>query len=142
MQSFTSFTRSLNKKKLLILVGSLIAAGVITLSAHALNASAPGPQPAGEAEATEVLLLTLRPTGFEPSEVNVPAGRYLLVVNNRTGLEQFTPRLERDGQGAVHEVRALRRRRNWKHPFRLTPGRYVLTESNNTGWVCRITVTP
>lgn len=141
MLNFLSYSRSLDRKKSLILIiALLVAAGAVTFRARALNG--PVPQADAEPDSVRVISVTLRPTGFEPSEVSVPAGKYLLVVNNRTGLEQFTPRLEREGQGAAHEVRALRHKRAWKNALHLKPGQYVLAEADQPEWVCRITVTP
>ena len=142
MQVFLAPSRFLNRKKSLILVAALFAAGAVTYSARALNAPAPAPPAAAEADPVRVISVTLRPTGFEPSEVSVPAGRYLLVVNNRTGLEQFTPRLGREGQGAADEAGTLRHKRAWKKALQLTPGQYALAEADRPEWVCRITVTP
>lgn len=114
-------------------------------SAPAARAAAPaaflveqGPPPAGE---HRVLHLTLRPTGFEPAQVTVPEGPYLVVVNNRTGLDEFALRLAREHGAAVHEARPRRYQRSWRRALSLAPGAYVLTETNNPKWSCRVTVT-
>src|SRR5258707_9850968 len=36
----------------------------------------------------EVELITVRPTGFEPKEITRPPGRFLLGVDNKSGLDE------------------------------------------------------
>lgn len=70
-------------------------------------------QPSQETEAprdARVEVSTLTPTRFEPAEVTLPAGDYLLVFNNRTGLDEFALRLDHEGHGTV---RRAERRRAW-----------------------------
>ncbi|HYP54559.1 MAG TPA: hypothetical protein VEQ42_13500 [Pyrinomonadaceae bacterium] len=100
------------------------------------------PQQDEDSPAGEVVVLNLRPEGFEPAELTLAAGDYLLVVNNRTGLDEFALRLEREGQGTLREARPPRRARNWRQMLRLTPGTYLLTETNHPEWALRVTVTP
>jgi len=88
-----------------------------------------------------VVLLTLRPTGFEPNEVSLPAGEYLLVVRNRSGLDDFGMRLTRESGENLREVRMPKRKRDWKYFLKLTPGNYSLTEIDHLEWNCRLTVT-
>ncbi|MEK6280647.1 MAG: hypothetical protein AABN95_09875 [Acidobacteriota bacterium] len=88
-----------------------------------------------------VALLTIRPTGFEPNEISIPAGKYLIVVRNRTGLAQFSLRVDRGTGVRLYDVRLPRYKRDWKQIVQLTPDTYVITETNHPGWVCRITVT-
>lgn len=89
-----------------------------------------------------VELFTLTPTGFEPHEVTLPAGDYLLVFNNRTGLDEFALRLDRVGQGRVREAHPPRRKRTWRGMLKLTPGSYTVTETSHPEWSLRLTVTP
>lgn len=88
-----------------------------------------------------VALLTIRPTGFEPKELTIPAGKTLVVVRNRTGLAEFSIRLERGNGTRLFDLRVPRYKRDWKKVLDLTPDTYVITESNHPGWVCRVTVT-
>ncbi|MET0624141.1 MAG: hypothetical protein ABW250_14245 [Pyrinomonadaceae bacterium] len=87
-----------------------------------------------------VVRVTIRPTGFDPAEVTLPRGRFMLAVDNRTGLNQLTFRFDREGGGRLHEVRMTREQLAWRKVVDPPPGSYVLTEINHPGWVCRITV--
>jgi hypothetical protein len=100
-------------------------------------ADSEGQEPAN----AKVLPLTIRPTGFQPAEVSIPAGKYLVVVRNNTGLEQFAIRVERGGGVKLYDVRLPRHRREWRQFVQLPPDTYVITEGNHPEWVCRITVT-
>jgi hypothetical protein len=110
---------------------------------HATKAATlvPGVQTDSEQTSAKAVLLTIRPNGFEPAELTLPGGDYLLVVRNRTGLDEFAMRLERASGEALREVRVPRFRRDWKHFLRLAPGSYVIREMNHADWVCRITIT-
>jgi hypothetical protein len=93
-----------------------------------------------EARDARVVMITIRPTGLDPKELALPVGRYLLVIANRSGLDQFAWRLERENGGTVHEVRPRRRSRDTKQLLQLTPGEYVLRELSHPDWTCRISV--
>ncbi|HKR59901.1 MAG TPA: hypothetical protein VJS64_09195 [Pyrinomonadaceae bacterium] len=88
-----------------------------------------------------VALLIIRPSGFEPKELTIPAGKTLVVVRNRTGLDQLSIRLERGGGTRLIDVRLPRYKREWKQVIQLPPDTYVVTETNHPDWECRITVT-
>lgn len=85
--------------------------------------------------------LTIRPTGFEPSEITVPAGEYFVVIHNATGLNQFAFRVERESGEQLLSVRLPFRRRYWKNTIHLRPGRFIISEADHPEWSCRITVT-
>lgn len=89
----------------------------------------------------KVVLLTIRPTGFEPGEITLPAGQYLVVIRNRTGLDEFALRVERDTGEILLEVPGRRFKRDWKQILQLAPGTYVVKETNHPDWICRISIT-
>ena len=101
------------------------------------------PASQGESDARDVkaILLTIRPTGFEPKEITVAHGKYLLVIRNRSGLDQFAVQLDRDHGQRIYEAHPARLKRDDKHLFDLSPGLYVLTETTHPEWTCHITVT-
>jgi len=89
----------------------------------------------------EVERITIRPRGFEPTEITRPAGHFILAVNNRSGLEEVALRLDRVAGSRLREVRVPRTKLDWRSLVDLTPGRYVLTEANHPDWICHITIT-
>lgn len=88
----------------------------------------------------KLVLLALRPEGFETTEMQLEPGEHLFIIGNRTGLREVTMRLERQGSGRVAESAVGGRPTDWKQRLRLTPGTYVLTANDNPDWTCRIVV--
>ncbi|HEX3186986.1 MAG TPA: hypothetical protein VHQ94_19465 [Pyrinomonadaceae bacterium] len=88
----------------------------------------------------KLVLLALRPEGFETNEMQLQPGEHLFIIGNRTGLREVNVRLERQGDGRVAEVIVGGRPRDWKKRLRLTSGVYVLTANDNPHWICRIVV--
>jgi hypothetical protein len=93
-------------------------------------------------ERGEVVLITLRRTGIEPSEIKQPAGSFLLTIDNRSGSEEIALQLTRETGGRLQDVHIPRKKSNWRDVLNLHPGNYVLTEANHPEWVCHITITP
>jgi hypothetical protein len=87
------------------------------------------------------MLVTIRPTGFEPAEVSCPKGRFLLMVDNRSGLTDVLLRLVHETGHQEREERVSQGKLGWREVFDLPPGRYQLTEANHPNWVCHITIT-
>jgi hypothetical protein len=84
--------------------------------------------------------VTLRNEGFNPTELSIPAGRFLFSVDNRSGVSELVLRLSKSNGTRIREIRISSNRGDWNEMFELSPGLYVLTEANHRNWVCRITV--
>ncbi len=94
-------------------------------------------QPRIEAE-----IITIRPTGFEPTAITRPKGPFILEVEDRTGLTEVDVQLTVERGDRVFRVRAPRERSDWNRMVDLPPGRYVLSVVGHADWTCTITVTP
>ena len=84
-------------------------------------------------------IITIRPHGFEPKEIKCPKGRILLVVDNRSGLDEVSLRLNRVAGGSLRAIRVPREILDWSDVVDLPPGNYVLTEAGHPNWICNIT---
>ena len=84
------------------------------------------------------LLITLRPTGFDPSETSLSDGRFLLAVDNKTGLDAVVLRLTREGD--TRETRWSLEGAKLREKVSLPAGTYVLTEAAHSEWRCRLTI--
>ena len=84
--------------------------------------------------------ITLRSTGFEPNEITRPAGRFLLAVDNVTGMGEMSFRLLHQSGARLRDFPAKGRFR-LRQVVDLPSGRYALVEINHPDWVCRITIT-
>jgi hypothetical protein len=85
-------------------------------------------------------LITLRPDGFEPAEINVAKGSLVIVVENRTGLDSITLNLGQVAGARLKEVLLPLSKPDWNESFVLSSGRYALTEASHPDWVCYISV--
>jgi hypothetical protein len=88
----------------------------------------------------ETELVTVRPHGFEPAEITRIGGRFLLAVENRSGVEELWLRLDNETGGKEREERVHRKKLDWNDVVELKPGSYRLTEAHHPDWVCRITI--
>lgn len=90
--------------------------------------------------------LTLTETGFFPREFTHRKGRFILAINDRTGLPEVNLTLSRDlgnnKREKVRDAKVLRQQPDWNDLIDLNPGDYVITEANNPKWECRFTITP
>jgi hypothetical protein len=93
-------------------------------------------------QALEGALVTLHPQGFEPSSITRPQGRFVLAINNRSGLREISVSLDRESGPRLRTIPMARAKRLWGEGIELPPGRYVLTEASHPKWICNITVTP
>lgn len=132
----------------ILLAGAAFAAKFHLTAAHAVSAAAPSPPtiaaPPADPARLESEHITIRPSGFEPAEITRPAGRILLSVNDRSGLDSLDLRLNVENVRRLFEARVPRDtkgRHEWRQVVTLPPGRYVLTEAGHPDWVCRITIT-
>lgn len=145
-------TRRIPSKGVLAL-SALVTLGALAVAAGAWRAATAPEMPVVSAAPAEtldssaevaagvglpVVRVTIRPTGFDPAEVTLPRGRFMLAVDNRTGMNDLTFRLEREGGGRLHEVRMTREQLAWRKVVDPPPGSYVLTEIKHPEWVCRI----
>lgn len=86
-------------------------------------------------------LVTILPTGFEPKTLTRPMGKFFLFVDNRSGLDSVTVRLDPVTGNRLVDVTTPRAKLDSVHFLDLTPGTYKLTEAAHPQWLCTITVT-
>ena len=86
---------------------------------------------------TEIVTVTSR--GFEPAAINRPQGKFILMVDNRTG-DELNFRFSRETNESFHDIRSSRQEPNWNEALDLKPGRYLLTEVNHPSWTCNVVI--
>jgi hypothetical protein len=86
--------------------------------------------------------IILKAGGFEPTEVHWPKGEFFLVLENRSGVDDVTLRVDREVGGRLKEVKVNLRRHRWSGVVDFAPGNYLVTEVNHPNWHCRIVVVP
>jgi hypothetical protein len=88
-------------------------------------------------------IVAVQRNGFEPNQITRRAGEFLLLIDNRSGLDEIQVRLERVvNRERVHDVSLTKRAYSWNTMLNLPPGEYALTEVSHPEWTCRITLTP
>lgn len=92
-------------------------------------------------EPIEAELFTIRPNGFEPTEIRRHAGKFLLAIDNRSGLDDLNLQLLTASRASVHTARVGRRMLDTRVLMNLRPGTYRLTEANHAGWNAQIVIT-
>lgn len=97
---------------------------------------------AGVKERFPIVILSLTRFGFEPGAIRVPAGRARLVIQNRSGQEAVTLELSRQAGPRLVSERYVNDKPRWEKGIQLTPGDYMLSETEHPEWRCQITVTP
>ncbi len=138
---------SLGKKKWMLLGAFIICVAIavlVTASArddHSWNQSDAklGHQPVFK-DAIEEVSLTLRPEGFPAAEVKPQGRRFLLSVDNRTGLKELVFRVSRDNGDVVREIRVAGDGGDWSELLELDQGRYRFFEAGHPSWFCAIVV--
>lgn len=87
----------------------------------------------------QVLSFVVTPEGFEPGETIVRHGKSLILLQNRTGIRDLNFSLTRENEGRVAESEP--QKRDWKARVQLSPGTYILGETNHPEWKSVIQVT-
>ena len=87
----------------------------------------------------QVISLQVTPSGFEPSETIAPKGKFLILLQNRTGRRDLEFWLARENEGRVAESKG--QNRDWKAQVQLAPGTYIIGETNHPEWQSIIRVT-
>src|SRR6267378_2420059 len=59
-------------------------------------------------------IITIRPTGFDPTTITRSPGLFLLAVDNKTGLDAVTLRLTREGGNPVRETHLSPHQYKWR----------------------------
>ena len=89
-----------------------------------------------------VEMVSVGPDGFQPTSLTRPGGRFLLAINNRSGLKELTFQLVREDGRLMQEARVNPKQPNWRSLVNLPVGTYRLTETAHADWACRIVITP
>ena len=88
------------------------------------------------------VLFTITSEGFEPNDITLPAGTYVIAVDNRSGSEDVQLVFS-DGQSKkLKEQKLSRKQLDWYSVLALTPGKYSLNDVNHPNWSATIKVSP
>ena len=127
--------------KNIFLVATLIFLGVIAVAlpfiGRAENSSSSLSVP--NDNEPQVISLQLNPSGFEPAETSAHRGKFLILLQNRSGQRDLNFWLARENQERLTESEP--QKRDWKAQVQLGPGTYVIGENSHPEWKAIIRVT-
>ena len=100
------------------------------------------PPSAGPAQSSQIrtVLITICPTGFDPVEIKVADGHFRIAVDNKSGLDEVTLLLAREGGALVRQMHLPPGQLKWREKLDLPDGRYALTETTHPAWLCNIII--
>ena len=131
------------KRRIFVAIAILaIAVPIITYATLQSGAAGDSQRAAGPNGSLEVELITLRPSGFEPSEITRPKDSFVLFIDDRSGKENSSLTLHRINGERLRAVSLNRKKTEWYDVVDLPPGTYVLQDANNSDLRCQITVLP
>lgn len=87
---------------------------------------------------SEIVTATRR--GFAPAVITRPQGKFILMIDNRSGGD-LRFHLSRETGEQLHEIRSSQEQLDWNEVLDLQPGRYVLTTPDHPQWTCVISIT-
>jgi len=128
----------MSNKKLILAALTVVAAIAIAVPLTGRTASTRSATPATE-DVPQVITLQVTPSGFEPRETIAPKGKFLILLQNRTGRRDLNFWLERENEGRVAESKP--QQRDWSAHVQLAPGTYIIGETNHPEWQSIIRVT-
>lgn len=143
MLSLHSHTRRIRILfSILVLLSSAVLIWTRWNDSHrGMNPAASSQEPRPDAP-VRAELITATPTGFEPVEISRPQGRFLLAVDNQSGLDGLDLYLERDTGTRVNAALTHRGKLKWREILDLPPGSYVVRAANDPSWRCDIRLMP
>lgn len=89
----------------------------------------------------KVIQITALRTGLRPATLSVPTGRYLLAIDNRSGVDNLNMQFGLEGSLTMRQASSRRATPDWRGVVDLTPGKYNLTIAERPQWRCALTVT-
>ena len=94
------------------------------------------------AEKVDVERVSLTERGFEPKEITRVKGKFLFVIDARTGSStQITFGLSEDKGKKLKEVKSHGNQKGWRDFLDLNPGKYLVTVAENPEWICVLNIT-
>ena len=125
---------------LFVIVVGLVVYGRFV--SHPASETAPAIIAQGQNANPEIEFIILRPEGFEPLQITRPKGPFVLLVDDRSGKERSSLKLQRMKGENLKDLHTNRKKSEWYDLIDLPPGDYVLSDTENPARRCQITLRP
>src|SRR5215213_10011430 len=122
----TMYRITIPKQRTLLAVILAMAVPILTYAALKSFSDRHSQAADGPSGDLEVELITLRPAGFEPTEIVRPKDVFVLFIDDRSGKENSSLLLQRVTGERRKTISLNRRKSEWQDVLDLSPGTYVL----------------
>jgi hypothetical protein len=145
-----------NRRRSLLIVALMLCCATLIVRAHrklnsegqftSVAAGVPLSTPVkaaqgGTSPRNRAVYFRITPLGIEPAELTLPAGRYLVAIDNDSGFNALDVKIDKEGGPRLGNAQLPSGRRKWREFVDFTPGRHVLTDPTDTKRVCYLTIT-
>jgi hypothetical protein len=122
-----------------VTVMSIILVTGTHMVAHTSRSRSSNPQYLSSQDPVEVSLI-LSTNGFDPSDITIGSGRFLLSLDNRSGVQDLVLRLSKADGTVLRDLRVPGVGGDWSEMFDLPAGSYTLSVADHSTWVCQLVV--
>jgi hypothetical protein len=138
------FRITLSKRQTLLVATAIVAIVVPIVTYGALRTVSDSHLQAADDPGSrlEIELITLRPGGCEPAEIVRSKDAFVLFIDDRSGKENSSLALQRLNGERLRAVNVNRKKSGWHDVLDLSPGTYVLQDTDNPQLRCQITILP
>jgi hypothetical protein len=133
---------------LALIAGVVLSVLLISVSGHSTvwtssteDSKPPAPAQQGKKDQRlEVEVVNITPDGFEPQQIERPAGPFVLAVTNRSGVDSLTVQIETEQHSRFREKSLPLLTPYWREVINPPPGKYVITEPNHPEWTLTLVI--
>lgn len=108
---------------------------------NTLAARWPALPTAAQSPRIKAIYFRITPLGIEPAELTLPAGRYLVAIDNDSGFNVVDVKIDKERGPRLGNAQLPSGRRKWREFVVFTPGVFVFTDPGNANRVCSLTIT-
>jgi len=129
---------------LALIAGVVLSVLLISVSGHSTawtsSTENSKPQQGKRDQPLEVEVVNIMPDGFEPQQIERPAGPFLLAVTNRSGVDSLNVQIETEQHSRFREKSLPLLTPYWREVIDPPPGKYVITEPNHPEWTLTLVI--
>lgn len=136
--------RMFTRKTLLsaLIACAAVSVLLLTVSGHSGNeVMGPVVTPQGKKDQKlEIEVVTITPEGFEPQQLERPAGPFILAVTNQSGFDALNVRIETEQHDRFSEKTLPLETPYWRERINPPSGKYIITEEHHPEWMLTLII--
>lgn len=125
-----------------LIASAVVSLLLITVRGHS-GRSVTGPvlTPQGNKDQKlEIEAVTITPEGFEPQQLERPAGPFILAVTNQSGFDALNVRIETKQHDRFSEKTLPLETPYWRERINPPSGKYIITEEHHPEWMLTLII--